>query len=136
MKSMKRVFFKYGKNLSKLPEGIGFTKLKLFYTPKDFKTKQFKEFPNLTGYFKWGVRSLAAFGANCSSCGSNKDIQMHQIKHIKTINAHLKSIDTKMAAIYRNQILLSLNCHLKVHSGKYDGLFLKRLASNCDNSKY
>ena len=128
MKSMKRVFKKYGKDLSKLPDGVGFPCPKLNHTPKNFHTKYFKEFPILTGYFKWRVRSLAAFGSNCSACGSAKNIQMHHIKHIKTINTHLKGIDKEMAAINRKQVPLCIDCHLKVHSGKYDGISLKNLA--------
>ena len=32
-----------------------------------------------------------------------------------------------MAAINRKQIPLCIDCHLKVHSGKYDGISLKKL---------
>lgn len=135
MKSMKRVFKKYGKDLSKLPGGVGFPCPKLSRTPKNFRTKYFKEFPNLTGYLKWGVRSLAAFGSNCSSCGSPENIQMHHIRHIKTINIRFKGIDKEMVAMNRKQIPLCIDCHLKVHSEKYDGISLKKLNDDSNIAK-
>jgi nicotine oxidoreductase len=127
MKSIRRVFKKYGKDLSKLPGGIGFPCPKFNRTPKNFSVKHFKEFPDLTGYFKWGVRSLAAFKSSCFSCGSNENVQMHYIKHIKTINVRLKGIDKELAAINRKELPLCLECHVKVHSGRYYGISLKKL---------
>jgi predicted HNH restriction endonuclease len=55
----------------------------------------------------------------------NRNIEMHHIKSIKTINPKLSKFDQLAARINRKQIPLCRGCHLKVHQGKYQGLSLK-----------
>jgi len=75
----------------------------------------------------WKVSTVNAFGKPCANCGSNSDIEMHHLKHIKTINIKLNHFDKKMASINRKQIPLCRTCHIAVHQGKYKGFALNHL---------
>lgn len=62
----------------------------------------------------------------CIICDSNQDVEMHHLRPL---------VDTKdkgtliklMSKIRRKVVPLCRPCHMKVHSGKYDGLSLKEL---------
>lgn len=73
------------------------------------------------------IRTIHNFGDPCASCGSNEQVEMHHLRHIKTINVKLNDFDQLMAKINRKQIPLCTICHKKVHQGKYDGMALKHL---------
>jgi group II intron reverse transcriptase/maturase len=73
------------------------------------------------------LRTKNSFGLPCSSCNSTQDIEMHHVKHIKTINVKLNSFDQLMAKINRKQVPLCSKCHKDIHAGKYDGKSLKFL---------
>jgi len=73
------------------------------------------------------LRTINAFGQPCASCGSKKDIEMHHLRHIKSINLKLNPFDSLMAKINRKQIPLCAKCHKEVHQGKYSGKSLKAL---------
>jgi hypothetical protein len=90
LKSMKRVFEKYGSNLERLHS---FECPPLARSPKDFKTTTRVNEYSFFDIIKWNVRTRAAFREGCRICGTVKDIEMHQLKHIKTINIKLKGID-------------------------------------------
>src|SRR5258707_10174687 len=64
-------------------------------------------------------------GQGCANCDSLERVEMHHIKHIKTINPRLSPFDKLMARINRKQVPLCRSCHLKVHLGTYVGLPLK-----------
>jgi len=51
-------------------------------------------------------------------------IEMHHVKHIKTIGPKLTPFDKLMARINRKQVPLCRKCHLKVHKGEYKGMSL------------
>lgn len=61
----------------------------------------------------------------CANCNSNTDIEMHHVKHIRTINPNLSPFDKMMARINRKQVPLCRKCHLEVHMGKYHGKSLQ-----------
>lgn len=69
----------------------------------------------------WTVRTVSNIGEICASCGAETDIEMHHLKHIKTINVKLNGFDKLMAKINRKQVPLCSTCHHKVHSGEYKG---------------
>lgn len=73
----------------------------------------------------WKISTLSAMDQNCANCNSSHDIEMHHVKHIKTINTNLNSFDKMMARINRKQVPLCRDCHLKVHSGNYCGMSLR-----------
>lgn len=73
------------------------------------------------------VSTISHLGMVCASCGSTSNIEMHHLKHIKTINSKLKAFDKMMAEINRKQVPLCRTCHLDVHKGNYEGKSLKNL---------
>lgn len=73
------------------------------------------------------IRTRNDFGSPCASCGSTKNVEMHHLKHIRTINLKLNVFDQLMAKINRKQIPLCSICHQDVHAGRYDGKSLKHL---------
>jgi group II intron reverse transcriptase/maturase len=73
----------------------------------------------------WKIASLDAMGQNCANCDSPFRIEMHHVKHIKTINPKLSKFDQALARINRKQVPLCVNCHRLVHKGTYKGLPLR-----------
>jgi hypothetical protein len=73
----------------------------------------------------WKISTISALGQNCANCGQHENIEMHHIKHIRTINLKLSKFDQLAARINRKQIPLCRPCHTKVHNGTYNGMSLK-----------
>ena len=88
-----------------------------------------KDFKDPLNAGLWNVRSINGLHEICASCGTDSGIEMHHLKHIKTINPNLNSFDKLLAKINRKQVPLCSNCHHKVHAGKYEGTSLRFLAS-------
>lgn len=66
----------------------------------------------------------------CVSSGSCLGIEMHHLKHIKTLNSKLDSFGKMMAKINRKQVPLCRKCHMDVHNGIYSGKSLKNFSKN------
>jgi len=75
----------------------------------------------------WKITKLDPLNQPCSNCGSRERIEMHHIKHIKTLNVKLSSFDKMVAKINRKQVPLCNTCHHQVHNGTYFGFSLKYL---------
>jgi group II intron reverse transcriptase/maturase len=73
----------------------------------------------------WKISTISALGMPCGNCGSSHNIEMHHIKHIKTINLKLSPFDQLAARVNRKQIPLCRSCHQQVHRGQHHGLSLK-----------
>lgn len=73
------------------------------------------------------IRTINDFGQPCASCGSTDRVEMHHVRHVRTINPKLNTFDKLMAKINRKQVPLCHNCHRDIHTGKYDGKSLKFL---------
>jgi len=43
----------------------------------------------------WKITTLDPLNQPCSNCGSKEQIEMHHIKHIKTLNVKLSSYDKR-----------------------------------------
>lgn len=71
------------------------------------------------------ISTIMPFGLACSNCGSTNGIEMHHVKHIKTVNVNLNSFDKMMAKINRKQVPLCRECHMQVHNGEYQGKSIK-----------
>lgn len=105
---------------------INFQFPKLVRQPMNFRTGSYNfEDPLYAGL--WNVRTISSIGEKCASCGSEKNIEMHHLKHIRTINTKLNSFDKMLAKINRKQVPLCVECHDKVHNAKYQGLSLRHL---------
>lgn len=128
------IYRKFGTNISieiksaKSSKGklrrIDFAWPKLKREPMKFMSKIN---PDPTAILKWKIRTKNHFNSPCASCNSTIDVEMHHIKHIKTINPKLSAFDQKVAAINRKQVPLCSSCHSLVHAGKYNGISLKYL---------
>jgi len=73
----------------------------------------------------WKISTIDAMGQDCANCGSDSRVEMHHLKHIKTINSKLDYFSQKMARINRKQVPLCRRCHLKVHKGEHAGFSLR-----------
>jgi hypothetical protein len=74
----------------------------------------------------WSLESLTPFGP-CLICGSEKNIEMHHVKHLrKDINISQKGFTVLMAKLNRKQIP-GRSCHIKIHRGLYNGMALRTI---------
>lgn len=126
------LFQKYSKDImvkssSSKGNSISFEYPDLTRQPMNFKVLTDND---PTGSIFWKVRTRNSFDSCCANCGSMENIEMHHIKHIKTINIKLSEFDKKVAAINRKQVPLCKPCHRTVHSGTYKGLSLNHLGTN------
>jgi group II intron reverse transcriptase/maturase len=103
---------------------VNFNFPKLIRQPMNFKvgTYNFQD-PLYAGL--WNIRTITSIGQTCASCGSEQNIEMHHLKHIKTINVKLNGFDKMLAKINRKQVPLCTTCHHKVHNAQYQGMSLK-----------
>jgi len=99
----------------------------LNHAPKNFLFKEIKD-PLLAKI--WKISTVHPLDQPCANCGDDKFIEMHHVKHIRTINPKLSSFDKMLARINRKQVPLCRVCHHKVHSGKYFGFSLKHFKYN------
>ena len=72
------------------------------------------------------ISTINSLGLACSNCGSSLNIEMHHVRHIKTINLKLNPFEKLMAEINRKQVPLCRTCHNLVHKGEYQGLSLSK----------
>jgi group II intron reverse transcriptase/maturase len=72
----------------------------------------------------YSVRTHHSWDASCKICGSSTNIEMHHVKHIKS--GKVTGFTQVMKQLKRKQIPVCRPCHLKIHSGKYDGITLKK----------
>jgi group II intron reverse transcriptase/maturase len=84
-----------------------------------------KQFSDPLSAKDWKISTKSAMGQCCANCASTEKIEMHHVKHIKTINARLSSWDKTMARINRKQVPLCHECHTRVHKGTYFGMSIK-----------
>ena len=75
------------------------------------------------------ISTVSPLDLACGNCGSWEKVEMHHVRHIKTINAKLSPFDKMMARINRKQVPLCKSCHTDVHTGKYQGKSLKYLSN-------
>ena len=70
--------------------------------------------------FDYAIRSKKPLNAQCSICGTSSNVEMHHRRPLKTSKTDntFKGIKINLA---RKQIPLCRECHLKVHTGYYNG---------------
>ena len=61
----------------------------------------------------------------CEVCGSDENVQIHHIKHMKDIKANKSEWARKMIAMHRKTLAVCHNCHQRIHNGTYDGQSLR-----------
>ncbi len=98
-----------------------------------FKKKVSHDIPSLylTRYTKSLLHKI------CEICESTKKVEMHHVKHIRKMNHTLTPQEKSMVALKRNglgdssfQIAVCRECHMQIHTGKYDGVSLKDIIKN------
>lgn len=126
----KKVFMsKYGKSISVIRRNRISIKKIWFYEPKLVKEPmKFLGSDNINdpkfdpfNTMKWRVSTKTNWDFPCAVCGSASNIEMHHIKHIKTLNVKLSEFDKAVARVNRKQVPLCRSCHLEVHKGNYVG---------------
>merc|ERR1712187_199336 len=128
LSTLKKVFSKYGKDIS-IKDELGRVVAK-YETPKGhYMRPQKMSFPSnissdtliraLTYRIGRGVKILKGI---CKICGSEKNIEVHHVKHLRKMGKSKKDFLTQMMIkMNRKQIPLCSKCHQKIHSGEYDG---------------
>lgn len=106
--------------------------LNYMYVTAKKKNKKKNEGEGITDPFaitKWNIRTHSAYLLDqpCKICNSTENVEMHHVKHIKTINIKLDDFTKSMAKLNRKQIPVCIKCHDKIHSGTYDGTALNKI---------
>lgn len=129
-----KVFTKLGKFLTiKITNAKGKESQVSFASPKTlardrtFNLDNYLNFdPFRVKYYE--VRSHHVWDEPCSICGSTDNVEMHHVKHVR--KGKIVGFTALMSKLNRKQIPVCVNCHDKIHSGKYDGLSLKNIHLN------
>ena len=95
----------------------------LLPAPKNFLGS--RNFGDPLGIVDWTIRTVRLLDHCCANCGSMDSVEVHHVKHIKTLDPKLSSFDRMLATINRKQVPLCHECDKRVHSGLYDGMSLK-----------
>jgi hypothetical protein len=133
LKTLKKTFSKYGKNLTIKDED---GKVIASYPTPSYKRpkKNLREvnaepgelIDQLARRVNKGTLDLKG---PCIICGSNTNIEIHHVKHIRKMTEVTKknTLKARMARMNRKQIPVCRACHIKIHRGKYDGEPLNKL---------
>jgi len=129
--SIRKIFRKQGKtlNVEKTTQKgkVKRTSMPKFknFTPRLKKVSLYDPFE-----IHMGRLTRSKLGRHCCICTSNDGVEMHHIKHIrKRKNTKEKqTFSTFMGLINRKQVPVCRDCHMKIHSGYYDGIKLAHLA--------
>jgi 5-methylcytosine-specific restriction endonuclease McrA len=77
------------------------------------------------------MRTRSKLGFACCICGKTEGIDMHHVRHIRKMSdKKVRGFIRLMAILNRKQIPVCRQCHLGIHSGKYNRLRLEDLAYN------
>ena len=133
LKTLKRVFKKYGRDLNiKNEKGEVTTN----YPTVDYK--QPKRKPKIANFDFTSVKGLIArvdermkrgrsdLKGPCSLCGSQEKIEVHHIRKLSKGSKRKDYLSTIMARMNRKQIPVCQKCHIKIHRGIYDGKALRK----------
>jgi hypothetical protein len=140
MKSLKKVFHKFGKDLGiNVVDSKGNNRRVSLYTPVDYKRKSIVSAPLPLSVAKgcgqgsggrdplvdlrkvWNMKLTKSniFKA-CTICGSDQNVEMHHVRKIRELrNPKLAKLDfftRQMAAINRKQIPLCQDHHARLHN--------------------
>jgi group II intron reverse transcriptase/maturase len=75
------------------------------------------------------LRTRSKLGLPCCICGDPSNVQMHHVRHIRSMTERQKKDFTEvMSALNRKQIPVCVTCHKAIHQGKYNGTSLRDLA--------
>jgi group II intron reverse transcriptase/maturase len=114
-----KVFSKYGKP-------IAFTKPNgravCFFNDPLTQVKKAKTKAEVDAVPNWGPRrTKTRLWDSCAICGSQKQVEMHHVRHIRKRGETVRGFSLYMAAINRKQLPVCYVCHRDIHRGRYDG---------------
>jgi hypothetical protein len=93
LKTARQVYIKFGINIEyPITKSNGEEVILDFKCPPlKVNTKDFRgvDLRDPFALIKWTLRTKNAFNEVCANCGTPDDIQMHHVKHIKTVNEKL-----------------------------------------------
>lgn len=128
LRTAHKTFKKFGSNLTYkdikgkiyIFDTNSFVKSALGFNIKNNVVDPFK---NLELASKKYPRTLRLFESNCYVCNSDKDLEVHHVKHIRKQSKFVKKdfILRVMSNLNRKQIVVCRNCHKNIHYGQYDG---------------
>jgi group II intron reverse transcriptase/maturase len=118
-RSVSKVFRKYGKHLTfTKPNG----RTVCFFNEPLVQVKQAKTKTNVDVVPQWlPRRTQTRLWDSCAICGSQKQIEMHHVRHIRKRGQTVRGFSLYLAAINRKQLPVCRDCHRDIHRGKYDG---------------
>jgi group II intron reverse transcriptase/maturase len=132
--SVSKVFRKYGKDITFVkPNG---RKVCFFNQPLKQVKKAKGSAANLDMLPTWGPRrTRTRLLDDCAICGSQEQVVMHHVRHIRKRGENVRGFTLYMAAINRKQVPVCRKCHREIHNGKYDGASLSSILKQIQASK-
>jgi group II intron reverse transcriptase/maturase len=97
--------------------------------PWDFRGEKVNELSLEHAFTSFASRTRILSSTECTVCGSKTGLEMHHVKALRKGGVDLKDnyMLAMMQRINRKQICVCRKCHMKIHTGKYDGISLKYL---------
>lgn len=80
---------------------------------------------NVIHYYSRNSLASRLINNVCELCGSDDNVQIHHIKHMKDIKNNKSEYAKRMIAMNRKTLAVCQKCHNMIHNGKYDGRLLK-----------
>jgi group II intron reverse transcriptase/maturase len=124
--SVSKIFRKYGKDIVfEKPNG---RKVHFFNQPLKQVKKAKGYLVDMDNLPTWGPRrTRSRLLDNCVICGSQENVEMHHVRHIRKRGEKVQGFTLYMAAINRKQVPVCRKCHREIHNGKYDGASLSSI---------
>lgn len=98
--------------------------------PWDFRGEKVNEISFNQIFTSFASRTQILSSDHCVVCNSKSNLEMHHVKALRKGGVNLKDnyMLAMMQRINRKQICVCRECHMKIHTGKYDGISLKFLS--------
>ena len=98
--------------------------------PWDFRGEKVDEISFEKIFTSFAARTQILSSNHCVACNSKSNLEMHHVKALRKGGVNLKDnyMLAMMQRINRKQICVCRECHMKIHTGKYDGVSLKFLS--------
>ena len=128
--TLRQVFERFGSPITVQDGGEHYTS---FYLNRDWehRRKAFRTDDTRADLVRMAIRmrTRSKLGQPCCICGSNEQVEMHHVRHIRKMGQRKASgFKATMQALNRKQLPVCKSCHQKIHRGEYDGVRLHDLA--------
>jgi hypothetical protein len=84
-------------------------------------TGSFELLSYLEGISRRTQRTIELLSQPCCICGDTTQVEMHHTNPLKGITKTKDYLKAQQIVVKRKQIPLCKKCHIRVHSGKYNG---------------